>query len=154
MDCSWGQGNNACDGGEDFRCVCSLLQGLLPNRLINLLMITSFVLYAIMINCLFHQSCFCCKWLKEIVNKNDPSFFIMALIHRAYQWIMGNKGGLATEDSYGMYKAVDWKCNSRNVSGTVQLDSYVNVTSGDQEALKIALFNHGPVSVAIDASHL
>ena len=67
---------------------------------------------------------------------------------------MANKGGLATEDAYGMYKAVDWKCNSRNVSGTVQLDSYVNVTSGDQEALKIALFNHGPVSVAIDASHL
>jgi len=91
MDCSWGQGNNACDGGEDFR---------------------------------------------------------------AYQWIMQNKGGLASEDSYGMYKGQDWKCRSKNVTGTAQLDSYVNVTSGDQEALKLAMFSHGPISVGIDASHL
>ncbi|XP_067948053.1 digestive cysteine proteinase 2-like [Watersipora subatra] len=91
MDCSWGYGNNACDGGEDFR---------------------------------------------------------------AYDWIMNNKGGLATEDDYGSYKAVDFMCNSRNVSGTVQISSYTNITSGDQIGLQFALFNHGPISVAIDASHL
>lgn len=67
---------------------------------------------------------------------------------------MQNKGGLASEDSYGMYKGQDWKCRSKNVTGTAQLDSYVNVTSGDQEALKLAMFSHGPISVGIDASHL
>lgn len=30
---------------------------------------------------------------------------------------------------------------------------YVNVTSGDANALKIAIAKHGPISVAIDASH-
>jgi len=30
---------------------------------------------------------------------------------------------------------------------------YVNVTSGDQTALKLAVVKHGPVSVGIDASH-
>mgnify|MGYP001792956219 FL=1 len=63
-------------------------------------------------------------------------------------------GGLASENDYGAYKGVDFKCNSRAVNNTVKLSGYVNVTAGDEEALKIALFNHGPVAVDIDASHL
>ena len=47
----------------------------------------------------------------------------------------------------------DGKCIQRNVSATAHMKSYVNVTSGDLEALKIALAKQGPVSVAIDASH-
>lgn len=35
-----------------------------------------------------------------------------------------------------------------------RIQSYTNVTSGDAEALKVALFKHGPVAVSIDASHL
>lgn len=31
--------------------------------------------------------------------------------------------------------------------------NYVNVTSGNTEALKVAIAKHGPVSVGIDASH-
>lgn len=72
---------------------------------------------------------------------------------RAYNWIMNNNGGLSTEDEYGAYKAVDYMCNSKNVTGTVQLKDYFNITSGDQDGLSFAMFNHGPISVAIDASH-
>lgn len=89
MDCSWGEGNNACDGGEDFR---------------------------------------------------------------AYQWMMKN-GGLTSEELYGPYKAQDGKCN-KTITPIVQLKNYVNVTSGDLQALKFAIAHQGPVSVAIDASHL
>lgn len=36
---------------------------------------------------------------------------------------------------------------------TAKLTGYVNVTSGDPDALKVAVAKHGPISVAIDASH-
>lgn len=89
VDCSWGEGNNGCDGGEDFR---------------------------------------------------------------AYNWIMSN-GGLTSEDNYGQYLAIDGKCKSRTVDPVVKLKGYVNVTSGSEDALKIAIIKAGPISVAIDASH-
>lgn len=34
------------------------------------------------------------------------------------------------------------------------ITGYVNVTSNNADALKIALLKHGPISVGIDASHL
>lgn len=36
---------------------------------------------------------------------------------------------------------------------TAHIKSYTNVTSGDAEALKLALYKNGPVAVSIDASH-
>ena len=36
---------------------------------------------------------------------------------------------------------------------TAHIQSYTNVTSGDAEALKVALFKNGPAAVSIDASH-
>ena len=48
----------------------------------------------------------------------------------------------------------DGYCKMKTVSPTVQnMKGFVNVTSGDVEALKAAIANHGPVSVAIDAAH-
>ncbi|XP_074598856.1 C1 family peptidase 26-29-p [Brevipalpus obovatus] len=88
VDCSWDQGANGCDGGEDFR---------------------------------------------------------------AYKYVM-RAGGLAASDDYGSYIGQDGKCHDRNVPKTVQLRGFVNVTSYDPEALEIALFKNGPVTVAIDAS--
>jgi C1A family cysteine protease len=89
MDCSWGFGNNGCDGGEDFR---------------------------------------------------------------AYQYLFAN-GGLTSEAQYGQYLAIDGYCKSRSVTPVVQISNYTTLPQGDLASLKIALFNQGPISVAIDASH-
>ncbi|XP_065226229.1 digestive cysteine proteinase 1 [Planococcus citri] len=89
IDCSWGYGNNGCDGGEDFR---------------------------------------------------------------AYQWMLKH-GGIPTEEEYGPYYGQDGYCHVQNVTLQAKITGYVNVTSGSEEALKVALLKHGPISVAIDASH-
>lgn len=44
-------------------------------------------------------------------------------------------------------------CHLNSSELTAQIQSYTNVTSGDAQALKLALFKHGPVAVSIDASH-
>lgn len=88
IDCSWGFGNNGCDGGEDFR---------------------------------------------------------------VYQW-MKKHGGIPTEDEYGPYLGQDGFCHINNTSMVAPIVDYVNVTANNVDAMKLALFKHGPVSVAIDAS--
>ncbi|KAI4467184.1 cysteine protease family c1-related [Holotrichia oblita] len=89
IDCSWGYGNNGCDGGEDFR---------------------------------------------------------------AYQWMMKH-GGIPTEEEYGPYLGQDGYCHVSNVSLTAKITGYINVTTNNEDALRLAIFKHGPISVAIDASH-
>ncbi|CAG9131173.1 unnamed protein product [Plutella xylostella] len=88
VDCSWGFGNNGCDGGEDYR---------------------------------------------------------------AYQWIM--KHGLPTEEEYGGYLGQDGYCHIDNVTVATKMKGWVNVTTNNENALRLAIFKHGPISVAIDASH-
>merc|ERR1712172_196970 len=89
VDCSWGFGNNGCDGGEDFR---------------------------------------------------------------AYQWMLAH-GGIPTEDSYGPYLGQDGYCRADKATVGLKIKGWVNVTSGSEEALKVAIASRGPVSVSIDASH-
>lgn len=89
VDCSWGFGNNGCDGGEDFR---------------------------------------------------------------VYQWMMKH-GGIPSEESYGPYLGADGYCHLENSTMAASINGYVNVTSGSIDALKVAIFKHGPISVAIDAGH-
>ncbi|KAM8882923.1 digestive cysteine proteinase 2 [Synchiropus picturatus] len=89
MDCSWGFGNNACDGGEEWR---------------------------------------------------------------GYEWIMKH-GGIATTETYGPYLGMNGFCHVNASQLVARIQSYTNVTSGDTEALKIAIFKNGPVAVGIDASH-
>lgn len=36
---------------------------------------------------------------------------------------------------------------------TAKISGFVNVTQNDPHALKLAIAKHGPISVAIDASH-
>ncbi|CAJ1083734.1 digestive cysteine proteinase 1 [Xyrichtys novacula] len=89
VDCSWGFGNNGCDGGEEWR---------------------------------------------------------------AYEWIKKH-GGIATTESYGAYMGMNGFCNLNSSQLVANIKSYTNVTSGDEDALKMALFKNGPVAVSIDASH-
>lgn len=85
VDCSWGYGNNGCDGGEDFR---------------------------------------------------------------AYNWMM-HVGGVPTEEEYGGYLGQDGYCHVNNVSLVAPITGFVNVTSNNEAAFKLALFKHGPLSVAV-----
>ncbi|XP_035666054.1 digestive cysteine proteinase 1-like [Branchiostoma floridae] len=88
MDCSWGYGNNACDGGEEWR---------------------------------------------------------------AYEWVMKH-GGIATAAHYGPYTGADGKCHFDPKHVGAVVTGYVNVTSENGTALKMALANFGPVAVGIDAA--
>lgn len=89
VDCSWGFGNNGCDGGEEWR---------------------------------------------------------------GYEWIMKH-GGIATTETYGAYMGMNGLCHLNESQLVARVRSYTNVTSGDGEALRLALFKHGPVAVSIDAAH-
>ncbi|MGH0133972.1 UNVERIFIED_CONTAM: hypothetical protein FKN15_062722 [Acipenser sinensis] len=44
-------------------------------------------------------------------------------------------------------------CHYNQSQLTAKVKSYTNVTSGDLEALKLAIFKNGPVAVSIDAAH-
>jgi len=68
----------------------------------------------------------------------------------ALQWIMDN-GGIALEQTY-RYIMLDHFCNTEDRSSGVQIKGYVNVTSGDEDALTDAI-SQQPVAIAIDASH-
>ncbi|XP_064444562.1 cathepsin S isoform X2 [Mirounga angustirostris] len=67
----------------------------------------------------------------------------------AFQYIIDNKG-IDSEASYP-YKAMDGKCryDSRNRAATCS--NYIELPFGSEDALKEAVANKGPVSVAIDA---
>ena len=43
--------------------------------------------------------------------------------------------------------------NDSNVEIGFQIKGFVNVTSGDLRAARVAVAKHGPLSVGIDASH-
>lgn len=72
------------------------------------------------------------------------------LMDQAFQYIKEN-GGIDTEKSYP-YEAIDDTChfNKKTVGATDK--GFVDVPTGDEEALKKAIATVGPVSVAIDAS--
>lgn len=73
------------------------------------------------------------------------------LMDNAFQYIKDN-GGIDTEKAYP-YEAIDDSCrfNKANVGATDK--GFVDIPSGDEDALKKAIATVGPVSVAIDASH-
>ena len=49
--------------------------------------------------------------------------------------------------------AQDGICKVNNVTSVAHITGYVSIPSGDQDALRQAMIAHGPISVAIDASH-
>ena len=74
------------------------------------------------------------------------------LMDDAFKYIISNHG-IDTEASYP-YVARDETChfNSANVGATCS--SYVDIASGSESDLQVASATVGPISVAIDASHL
>ncbi|QQP38680.1 Counting factor associated protein Dlike, partial [Caligus rogercresseyi] len=58
-----------------------------------------------------------------------------------------------SESDYGPYLGADGYCMAEDVPVTLKIKGFVNVTSGDLNALKVAIARQGPISVAIDASH-
>nr|XP_026495201.1 digestive cysteine proteinase 2-like [Vanessa tameamea] len=68
----------------------------------------------------------------------------------AYHWMM--KYGLPTEEEYGPYNNKDGFCRIHNMTKTFPIKGFTDVTPFSTEALKIALINHGPLSVSIHAT--
>ena len=69
----------------------------------------------------------------------------------AFQYISDN-GGIDTEESYP-YEGVVNRCRYKPATRGATDIGFVDIMSGDEEALKLAVAANGPVSVAIDASH-
>ncbi|XP_017201393.1 cathepsin S isoform X2 [Oryctolagus cuniculus] len=69
----------------------------------------------------------------------------------AFQYIIDNNG-IDSEASYP-YKAMDQKCHYDSKHRAATCSKYTELPFGSEEALKEAVANKGPVSVAIDASH-
>ncbi|CAK1556083.1 unnamed protein product [Leptosia nina] len=68
----------------------------------------------------------------------------------AYQWMM--KHGLPTEEEYGPYTNKNGLCRIHNMTSLYPIRGYVDVTPYSVESLKVALLNHGPLSVSMDAT--
>lgn len=73
------------------------------------------------------------------------------LMDNAFKYIKDN-GGLDTETSYP-YDGENEKCRFKKASVGATDSGFVDVTQGDEDALKKAVATVGPISVAIDASH-
>lgn len=71
--------------------------------------------------------------------------------YATYDYIQ-KAGGIATEDDYGHYLGVDGKCHADTVAKSVKIGGFYNITINDAEAMKAALYYHGPVSIGVDAS--
>ena len=70
---------------------------------------------------------------------------------RAFKYMI--KHGIATEEEYGSYLAINSYCHHDKLKNKVNVTYYVNVPSGDEKALRFALFKYGPVAVGMDSSH-
>jgi hypothetical protein len=58
-------------------------------------------------------------------------------------------GGVPTEEAYGNYLGQDGYCHVNNVTLVAPITGFVNVTSNNEAAFKLALFKNGPLSVAV-----
>ncbi|GBM81367.1 Cathepsin L [Araneus ventricosus] len=70
---------------------------------------------------------------------------------QAFEYIKRNEG-IDTEESYP-YTAQDGNCQFKKSSVGATVTGYVDIPTGDEDALKKAVATVGPISVAIDASH-
>nr|AAA49207.1 cysteine proteinase [Cyprinus carpio] len=73
------------------------------------------------------------------------------LMSAAFQYVIDN-GGIDSESSYP-YEGVQGQCRYNPSQLAANCTKYYYVRQGDEEALKQAVANIGPISVAIDATH-
>lgn len=73
------------------------------------------------------------------------------LMDFAFEYVKQNHG-IDTEASYP-YKGKERTCHFKKSDVGAEDTGYVDLTEGDEEALKAAVATQGPVSVAIDAGH-
>ncbi|GIY62558.1 cathepsin L [Caerostris extrusa] len=73
------------------------------------------------------------------------------LMDQAFEYIKDNHG-IDTEQSYP-YTAEDGTCHFKKADVGATVTGYVDIPTGDEDALKKAVATVGPISVAIDASH-
>ncbi|XP_023218488.1 cathepsin L1-like [Centruroides sculpturatus] len=88
--------------------------------------------------------------LVDCSGKEDNEGCEGGLMDNAFEYVKVNKG-IDTEDSYP-YEAMNDKCRFKRSSIGATCTGYVDVKSGDEEALKQAVATIGPISVSIDAS--
>ncbi|XP_043838500.1 procathepsin L-like [Dromiciops gliroides] len=74
------------------------------------------------------------------------------LINYAFEYVMEN-GGIDTEESYP-YEAVNITCRYKPDSSAAKVSGFVDIPRREEEALEKAVAIVGPISVAIDASHV
>jgi len=74
------------------------------------------------------------------------------LMDNAFKYIKDN-GGIDTEDSYP-YHGENEKCHFKKTDVGATDSGFVDIPEGDEVALKNASATVGPISVAIDASHM
>ncbi|KAJ3435621.1 hypothetical protein M0813_07050 [Anaeramoeba flamelloides] len=60
--------------------------------------------------------------------------------------------GLATTESYGKYLGKAGYCNFNKDLDYAKVKYYLNITSGDTDAVKMALYQMGPLAVSTDVS--
>ncbi|XP_047988539.1 LOW QUALITY PROTEIN: pro-cathepsin H-like [Leguminivora glycinivorella] len=69
----------------------------------------------------------------------------------SYSWI--KKHGLPLQQHYGAYTNKNGFCKLENMTQTYKIKGYTEVTPNSINALKIALINHGPLTVNVKAGY-
>jgi len=69
----------------------------------------------------------------------------------AFEYVVSN--GVTTEKAYP-YKARATSCHYNRKDAVATISSYRDIEQGNEQALTAALAEHGPIAIAIDASHL
>lgn len=67
----------------------------------------------------------------------------------AYQWVMKH-GGLPLEDDYP-FRSFDGRCRCNETQLYANITGWVEIPPHDNNALKVALFKHGPAAIGINS---